>query len=136
MCRFAAILDLRFKLRWCLEAEKNVFTDMLTIAAESVTPIEEESPVRPQPPNKKPKTLFSYMTNSDSGSEQQTKSQSYNQVDEYLIAKIVPMQTDPVNFWRKNQGKYPGLAKPAREVLVVPASSAPVERLFTIASRL
>ena len=43
------------------------------------------------------------------------------------------MSTDPANFWKEHQ--YQVLAKLAKEVLAVPASSAPVERLFSIAGK-
>ena len=45
------------------------------------------------------------------------------------------MKTNPTDFWKKEKIKYPHLSKLAKEVLGVPSSSTPVERLFSIAGK-
>ena len=45
------------------------------------------------------------------------------------------MDTNPADFWKK-ENKYTKLSKLAKEVLGVPSSSAPVERLFSIAGKI
>ena len=54
-------------------------------------------------------------------------------MDEYLEAPCVTMNADPAKFWKENQKNFPSLV--AKEVLSVPASSAPVERLSSIAGK-
>ncbi len=39
---------------------------------------------------------------------------------------------DPLNFWTENE-KYPKLALLAEDILVTPASSTPIERIFSVA---
>ena len=49
---------------------------------------------------------------------------SYNQEGEIL---------DPLDFWIKSEAQYPTLSKVACDVLVIPASSTPIERTFSVA---
>ena len=65
-----------------------------------------------------------------------TKTHIISDVDAYLEAPAVSMDTNPLNFWNKNSKKYPLLAILAKEVLAIPASSSPVERLFSIAGKI
>jgi hypothetical protein len=43
---------------------------------------------------------------------------------------------DPLEWWKRNQLKYPYLARLARLYLAVPATSAPSERIWSRASRI
>ena len=38
---------------------------------------------------------------------------------------------DPLNFWIDNERIYPNLAPFAQDILVIPASSTPIERVFS-----
>ena len=42
----------------------------------------------------------------------------------------------PLVFWKANQSRWPNLAKLAQKVLGVPATSASVERMFSIAGHI
>jgi hypothetical protein len=42
----------------------------------------------------------------------------------------------PLKFWKSNQYKFPLLAKLAKKYLGIPASSAAVERMFSIAGHI
>ena len=46
------------------------------------------------------------------------------------------MYNDPLKWWKQNQGHFPILARLARVYLAVQATSAPSERVFSVASRL
>ena len=56
-------------------------------------------------------------------------------IDKYLAASCLPMDSDPSKFWEDNEKEYLALAQMAKDILSMPASSAPVERLFSIAGR-
>ena len=44
-------------------------------------------------------------------------------------------KTCPLQYWSSNLSKYPNIAQVAVSVLGIPASSAPVERLFSVAAK-
>ena len=44
-------------------------------------------------------------------------------------------KTCPLHYWSKSLSKYPNIAQVTASVLGIPASSAPVERLFSIAGK-
>ncbi len=48
----------------------------------------------------------------------------------YMAAKGIPVDGDPLAWWKDNEGKYPHIAKMARCYLAVPATSVPSERVF------
>ncbi|CAN0023281.1 unnamed protein product, partial [Phaeothamnion confervicola] len=43
--------------------------------------------------------------------------------------------TNPLLWWREQEMELPNLAKLARRVLCIPATSVPSERLFSVAGR-
>lgn len=58
-----------------------------------------------------------------------------NAVDEltqYLSESIVPMQTDVLDWWKGNSGRYPRLSNMARDFLAVQATSAAPEEIFCV----
>ena len=137
----AAILDPRFKLRWCLEEiEKKESTEIILTALEKSIPSPspdtsvEEMPIEP-PKSKRAKHLFSFMPVPVQSKEPSTESTCAMELDAYLLSPCVSMDTNPADFWKK-ENKYTKLSKLAKEVLGVPSSSAPVERLFSIAGKI
>ena len=57
------------------------------------------------------------------------------EVTEYLSAPCSPHDTKILEYW-KSQSQYPTLSKLAQQYLAVSASSAPVERLFSIGGKI
>ena len=45
-------------------------------------------------------------------------------------------KVDPVEFWIENEKTYPSLAPVACDLLIIPASSAPIERVFSTAGQI
>ena len=49
----------------------------------------------------------------------------------YIHIGTQPLKCNPLDWWRGERKQFPELAKVARLVLAVPASSAPTERVFS-----
>ena len=58
------------------------------------------------------------------------------EVDKYLGDAPSEKTVDILDFWRVNAGKYPMLARLARRILAIPASSASSERVFSSAGNI
>ena len=58
------------------------------------------------------------------------------EVQDYIESPCLPEDANPLEYWLDNQSKYPTLALLAKRYLSVPASSAPVERLFSIGGKI
>lgn len=58
------------------------------------------------------------------------------EINDYLAVPTIPEDEDPLLLWQKNQSLYPTLALLAEYHLSLPSSSAPVERLFSIAGKI
>ena len=54
----------------------------------------------------------------------------------WLEMSPVPMDTDPLEWWGQNEHRFPNLRRMAQQYLMVPASSASAERVFSLAGRL
>jgi len=54
-----------------------------------------------------------------------------DELGEYLSAPLVTSSTDTLQWWKANAGAYPCLAEMARDYLAIPATSVPVERVFS-----
>ena len=65
--------------------------------------------------------------------QNKTVAASYSEIDEYIREPCSDMEDNPLEYWKINNEKYPKLATLCEKYLSVPATSAPVERLFSIA---
>ena len=50
---------------------------------------------------------------------------------QYSKIAVQPLKDDPLDWWRGERKRFPELAKVARVVLAIPATSAPTERVFS-----
>ena len=63
-----------------------------------------------------------------------TPKPAQQQLDMYLEdVQTIPEHVDPLLFWIEHESIYPCLASVAVDVLTIPLSSAPVERIFSMA---
>eukprot|EP00063_Salmo_salar_P021871 XP_013996706.1 PREDICTED: zinc finger BED domain-containing protein DAYSLEEPER-like [Salmo salar] len=51
----------------------------------------------------------------------------------YKAASGIPVDGDPLAWWKSNECKYPHIAMMARRYLAVPGTSVPSERVFSMA---
>ncbi|KAG0718305.1 Zinc finger BED domain-containing protein 4 [Chionoecetes opilio] len=132
--QLAAVLDPRWKMSWCNPAEIPIVTERLAERVKAITPMtpnqDPEGPEPPQasPPRKKCK-LFRFMAPAS------TRISTPSQVEAYLAQPNLSEDSDPLVYWEQNRTNYPDLAILATQYLAIPASSAPVERLFSVAGK-
>ena len=55
------------------------------------------------------------------------------EITQFYMEKPVPRDTNPMDWWRENNTRFPKLAQLAKSVLCVPATSTPSKRLFSTA---
>ena len=132
---FAAILDPRFKLSWCIsEFLRKQYISNIRIKMNTIDQKVEEVV---SPPHKMPKStgsLFSFLP--QAASRKRHASGSINELDMYLTEADEDPKCDIMKYWDLNSNKFPTLSKLAKTYLALPASSAPVERLFSIAGKI
>ena len=86
-------------------------------------------------------TVASFMADSDSECEDEGATEigvaeDSDEFAQYLALPDVPREVDLLEWWRRESVRFPQLARMARQFLVVPASTAGVERAFSKVSRL
>ena len=128
-----AMLDPRFKLNWSDDEEKHkkIFleeADKLDQAGESDSSTSDE-----EPSAAKKGKLFSYMVVPHHVRNKRKKSCE----QELLLYLQDGLPCDnPPSFWKLKESEYPILAQLARKLYSVPATSAPVERVFSQAGKI
>ena len=82
------------------------------------------------PPPAKRRKLFSFMT----ARHTITQPASSTEVTKYLNLPCISEEEKPLDYWKK-EDTFPVLSSLACKYLCIPASSGPVERLFSIAGK-
>ena len=144
MC-LASVLDPRFKaLKFLPAAERAATIGFLETAATTLenrgmqSEESEESEGEPLP--KRKKSLLDF---TDSGDSSDSTSPGIRrahiterEVSLYRAENEVKRSGDPLFWWKTNEHRFPTLAKLARKVLCIPATSVPSERLFSAAGNI
>ncbi|XP_048867865.1 E3 SUMO-protein ligase ZBED1-like isoform X7 [Brienomyrus brachyistius] len=131
--QMASILDPRFKLDWCIGEEVTTMKDLLMGKVECLSPkLSAGYNDYSGQPKKRPK-LFSYM---ESQSGPSAVAKASHDVIVYLSQPCLAEDVDPLAYWKGNQTSFPELARLACKYLAIPASSAPVERIFSAAGNI
>ena len=126
--QLATILDPRFKLDWCNEDETNPMKRLITKKFEQLAPSTPCGDLN-SPPAKRIK-LFGFMK-----SKSVIKPASSTEVNKYLNLPCITEEENPLDYWKEEKDTFPVLSSLACKYLCIPASSAPVERLFSIAGK-
>lgn len=129
----AAVLDPRFKLNWSSDEEKHkkIFLEEADKLDQGVESDSSSSTSDEEPASKKSK-LFSYMV-----VPHRVRSKRKKSCEQELLLYLqdtLPCD-DPLSFWKLKEGEYPILAQITKKLFSVPATSAPVERVFSQAGK-
>ena len=123
----AKLLQLANSLKQDFEALKSAGTD-----SHSKNGSGTDSPTESAPAPKRKKTAFDVLL----GEEEETNGDSTSieeQIGHYFAEKPAPRDCYPLKWWQQNEFRYQYLAKVARSILCVPATSTASERLFSTA---
>ena len=141
--RMAAFLDPCFKLRWVRDSEeKAAMVMMAASAAQKFAPDGEvtvvQEPANLELPTKRQRMesdLFDFMEEEEAVIPA-TRDTAREEIMKYLASPCLPRTCDPLLFWVQQRVTYPRLARLSLRYLCVPASSAAVERIFSIAGNI
>ena len=88
-----------------------------------------------QPPAKKSvmAELFGDLFKTQVGNDKSTLQLVKEEVNDYKTADCIELESNPLEWWRTNELKYPHIAKMAKFYLAVPATSVASERVFSTA---
>lgn len=140
--QLAAALDPRWKTAWCTQEKASTLKEIIiekakSLCSRSVSENIDHSDEQPAPKRSK---FFEFMNNTPlediaSSSVPDSVVQINIQVQEYFNSPCLPESADPLEFWRTQHSQYQNkeMSLLACHYLHTPASSAPVERLFSIA---
>ena len=130
--KMASVLDPRFRLTWCTAEQATDITVALKAKLPAPNPVHTPRADPCQQPPPKRSRLFDI----DDVPATPTNSLASTEVADYLQQPKLSMAQDPLDFWKLNETKFPRLSALATKYLCIPATSAPVERLFSVAGRM
>ena len=133
----AAIMDPRFKLAWCQDEEAASLKYTLQNEEASLTPLQtvEQSLSSQAEPPKERSQFFSFMKDNALARCSKKGSITDEEIAKYLSESCVSENADPLHYWEVHSPSMPILAQLAAKCLVIPATSAPIERLFSVAGQ-
>jgi len=65
--------------------------------------------------------------------KKEDRSTPAEELRDYFATPQIPTMQNPLQWWARNQDRFPRLAKQAHRYLAVPATSTPSERVFSLA---
>jgi len=124
----ASILDIRHKrLHFLTRDQKRACRAALESRLDDVPLQVQGRDESLETPTKRPRLSFLISSPSESTAS--------DELEAYMREKSQP-DADPLQWWKTNQARYPTIAHVARQVLAIPATSVPSERVFSKTGRL
>jgi len=129
----ATILDPRIKFQ-CFRSEQISILkeDLINLMNGLNLPNAIGFPGRSSGPIPKKKSCIFYFLNE----QNITLSPAAREIDCYISETYCHPDSNPLEFWKSNEEKFPRLSKLAQYYFCTPASSAPVERTFSIGGKI
>lgn len=131
----ASLLDPRFRTTYITPSKLDEIK-MRAINEIAELGSEEEHPAVPQceksPPKKKTLAAFFKKAAPAAGSQQSVRQKIEGELTSYLLGPEVDPDIDPLDWWKRHEPDYTRLSRLARKYLVIPATSAPSERVFSV----
>jgi len=122
--RFRQLKFLTDEQRTVVKAELIKNTEELDASSQSSDSADTLAPAPPA--TKRKKTAFDILL----GAEEETADNtSEDELAQYLTDKVAARDCHPLYWWEQNEFCFPHLAKVARSILCIPATSTPSERL-------
>ena len=135
----ACLLDPRFKHRFKDRAGAvNEIIEDMTKQHHHDHSNQDHAAAEPPPKKTATETALDYLipSSSDEDDTEDASDIVKREWDSYMQLRKVAKNKDPTLWWRKNYVYYPNLAKQAREILGIPATSVPSERAFSTAGNI
>ena len=129
--KMAAALDPRWKLTWCDAGEDRELRDLVHTKLRERSSVEPTTDSASSSPPRKRSRYLSFLKETPKAPEPTSAIDSM--VKEYFDSPCVAEDADPLAFWKAHQSS--AMAQRACCYLQIPASSAAVERLFSIAGK-
>lgn len=79
------------------------------------------------PPKAKSQRMLDFLVDGPSDKHEESE------VSAYLREYVNTDDEDPISWWKQNSTKYPRLSVLARRYLAIPATSVPLEKIFSSA---
>ena len=96
--------------------------------------VDEFSPESP-PHKKDRKDDFFIFLSTTTPSKKRHQSGIGGDLDLYISEECIEMSQNPLAYWTINESRFPHLSILAQKFLAIPATSAPAERLFSVAGK-
>ncbi|XP_062292961.1 E3 SUMO-protein ligase ZBED1-like [Scomber scombrus] len=140
LMRTASLLDPRYKARHMSAADLDYIRcqleDEMVLFWKRDTPrppvrVTDEEDAGTTQPTKKKKTLGSLLGTVKPAVVATPEQRAHAEMANYLQEEVADGETNALEWWRRNENRFPFMAKMAQKYLCIPATSTPSERIFS-----
>lgn len=137
----ALAVDPRFRQLKFLDEEqvdsvKSELERQMENSVDSLPSADSTDPSANEPPEKRQKvekeTALDLLLGTDT-TQVSTKLSAREEVEQYFSERPISRRDHPLTWWKANEQRFHRLAKVAQEILAIPATSTPSERIFSVA---